>query len=424
MPVVATWPVNRGNLSVIELNQRSNTGPIPDGFPSPGGTWQPLDGTLTALAALGSPGFIAMTAADTAALRSIAVPSALLAITNPAGVAGDPTITLPVRGANLVFAGPTTGADAAPAFRALVAADIPSLSGTYQPLDADLTAIAALGSTGIAVRTAANTWAQRTITGDTEIIVANGDGVSGNPTISIGAAIARDSEVTSAIAALSTVYQPLDTDLTAIAALATTAYGRSFLTQAAAANARDLIDLDTTDTPQFARLGLGTAADGSALLKLGSLAGLLLATAGVVSAETYEAGTFTPTITFATPGDLSVAYTSQVGSYVRLGNQVTIAVQITFAATYTTASGVFRLGSLPFTASGTAPNARLLAAWVTGTTPAWPASATYLSGASQQSQTYATIVGYGSAIGAQNFTTTQIVSGTTYTLVLSGTYYL
>ncbi len=45
----------------------------------------------------------------------------------------------------------------------------------------------------------------------------------------IPATIARDSEVTSAIAALSATYQPLDSDLTAIAALSTTSYGRSLL---------------------------------------------------------------------------------------------------------------------------------------------------------------------------------------------------
>jgi hypothetical protein len=50
------------------------------------------------------------------------------------------------RTANTVFAGPTTGAAAAPTFRALVAADIPSLSAVYQPLDATLTALAALGA--------------------------------------------------------------------------------------------------------------------------------------------------------------------------------------------------------------------------------------------------------------------------------------
>jgi hypothetical protein len=43
--------------------------------------------------------------------------------------------------ANTIFSGPTTGAAAAPAFRALVASDIPSLSSVYQPLDAALTAL-------------------------------------------------------------------------------------------------------------------------------------------------------------------------------------------------------------------------------------------------------------------------------------------
>jgi len=39
-----------------------------------------------------------------------------------------------VRAANTVLAGPTTGADAAPTFRALVAGDIPSLSAVYIPM--------------------------------------------------------------------------------------------------------------------------------------------------------------------------------------------------------------------------------------------------------------------------------------------------
>lgn len=54
-----------------------------------------------------------------------------------------------------------------------------------QAYDADLAALAAFSSTGIAVRTASDTWAQRTIAAGTGIGVTNGDGVSGNPTVAI-----------------------------------------------------------------------------------------------------------------------------------------------------------------------------------------------------------------------------------------------
>lgn len=58
-----------------------------------------------------------------------------------------------------------------------------------QPLDSDLTALAALSSTGLVARTGSGTAAVRTLTGTAnQITVTNGDGVSGNPT----AAIASD----------------------------------------------------------------------------------------------------------------------------------------------------------------------------------------------------------------------------------------
>lgn len=55
-----------------------------------------------------------------------------------------------------------------------------------QPLDADLTAIAAFGSTGFAARTATNTWAQRTMVAPAAgLTIANPAGVAGNPTYAL-----------------------------------------------------------------------------------------------------------------------------------------------------------------------------------------------------------------------------------------------
>jgi len=61
-----------------------------------------------------------------------------------------------------------------------------------QQADADLTAIAGLASNGIVVRTGAGTAEVRTITAGTGISVSNGDGVSGNPTISASGSSVRE----------------------------------------------------------------------------------------------------------------------------------------------------------------------------------------------------------------------------------------
>jgi hypothetical protein len=60
-------------------------------------------------------------------------------------------LTLDSQAANVIFAGPATGAAAAPNFRALVAGDIPSLSSVYQPYDADLTSWAAFAPSAVAI---------------------------------------------------------------------------------------------------------------------------------------------------------------------------------------------------------------------------------------------------------------------------------
>lgn len=59
-------------------------------------------------------------------------------------------------------------------------------SATGQPLDSDLTAIAALATNGLIARTGTGTMATRSITGTANrIAVTNGDGVAGAPTITL-----------------------------------------------------------------------------------------------------------------------------------------------------------------------------------------------------------------------------------------------
>src|SRR5690606_35394872 len=60
-----------------------------------------------------------------------------------------------------------------------------------QPLDPDLTAIAALSTNGIVTRTASNTYTTRTIStaSASRITVSNGNGVSGNPTLDLATTV-------------------------------------------------------------------------------------------------------------------------------------------------------------------------------------------------------------------------------------------
>lgn len=98
-------------------------------------------------------------------------------------------------------------------------AELDAVAAAKQPLDSDLTAIAALSpSNDDVVQRKAGAWTNRSI-----------------------AQLATD-------LGLASGYQPLDSDLTAIAALATTSYGRSVLTQADAAALRTLAGLGTAAT--------------------------------------------------------------------------------------------------------------------------------------------------------------------------------
>lgn len=83
-----------------------------------------------------------------------------------------------------------------------VAYDDPSGTTTVS-VDADLDAIAALVGTGFPARTAPDIWAQREITAGNGVSVTNGDGVSGNPTISVDGTVQAISTKTGAYTATS-----------------------------------------------------------------------------------------------------------------------------------------------------------------------------------------------------------------------------
>lgn len=62
-------------------------------------------------------------------------------------------------------------------------------------------------------------------------------------------------------------------------------------------------------------------------------------------------GTWTPVITFSTPGDLSVAYSFQLGTYIRIGDLVTVFFDVLTSTgdfDHTTASGTLLITGLPF----------------------------------------------------------------------------
>ena len=80
----------------------------------------------------------------------------------------------------------TSWDDAAPHWSQIIGSiDVQVQIDGKQASDSDLTAIAGLSTTGLIVRTGAGTAVTRSIAQGTGIVVVNGDGVSGNPTVSI-----------------------------------------------------------------------------------------------------------------------------------------------------------------------------------------------------------------------------------------------
>ena len=118
---------------------------------------------------------------------------------------------------------------------------------------------------------------------------------------------------------------------------------------------------------------------------------------------------FTPVVTFATPGDLSVAYVNQGASYFRNGNLVTLNIDLLFTPTYTTASGELRITGSPFTALDSAFGS------VTSNFPLG-AGYTYLTSAISTATSYLNVYENGSGQPITAISTAQLTSGSQYQL--------
>jgi hypothetical protein len=115
-----------------------------------------------------------------------------------------------------------------------------------EDLDPDLAALAGVSSSGLLARTGAGTAAARTVTGSTGLTVTNGDGVSGNPTLTLDATLAGISAVTTASDQL--VYS---TGVDTFATTSFTAAGRALVDDASAAAQRTTLGVGTGDSPSF-----------------------------------------------------------------------------------------------------------------------------------------------------------------------------
>lgn len=168
-----------------------------------------LANDLAAVEGLATTGVAVRTATDTWATRTLTAPAAGLTITNPAGLAGNPTFALAndlaaveALAANGFAA--RTGTDAwavrtltAPAAGLTITNPAGTAGNPTFALANDLLQVESLATNGFAVRTGTDSWSTRIISGTTNrIAVTNGDGINGNAVIDISSSYAGQTSIT------------------------------------------------------------------------------------------------------------------------------------------------------------------------------------------------------------------------------------
>jgi hypothetical protein len=134
---------------------------------------------------------------------------------------------------------------------------------------------------------------------------------------------------------------------------------------------------------------------------------------------------FTPTIAFATEGNLSVTYINEAGSYSRIGNIVVANFLVSGTLTFSTSAGNLLVSNLPFTSNSSNANIAYGVAFIYGATgTTWPTGTYSVQGYLAPGTSSVAFLANGPGailtyFGAPNFTTGAIIqiSGTiTYLL--------
>jgi len=136
-----------------------------------------------------------------------------------------------------------------------------------------------------------------------------------------------------------------------------------------------------------------------------------------------EYNTFTPTITFATPGTLSVSYAAQAADYVYNAKEklVYFKISLSFDPTLGTASGELRI-PLPFTASNRAGAPPTYYTAIVNSNVIWPASSAFISAKLAKGGDYLTLQGIKSGASAVTLDTTNVTPGSNNIIYVSGSY--
>jgi len=327
---------------------------------------QAWDADLDAISALATTGIAVRTAANTWTTRTLTAPAAGFTITNPAGIAGNPTFVLSddlagleglsttglvTRTASNTY---TTRTLTGPAAGISVSNGDGVSGNPTLALVNDLSALEALSSTGIAIRTASDTWAQRTLQAPAAgFTITNPAGVAGNPTF----VLAND---LSALEGLSStgIAARTGSDAWSVRTITGTA-DKITVTNGSGASGDPTItipDAVTLVTPTVT--GTLTA---QALVDIsGASAGQIKfpatqnASSGANTLDDYEEGTWTPAYSAASGSFTTLTYTLQAGRYIKIGQAICIQADLSTASvTVGTASGNLSVTGFPFATSST-----------------------------------------------------------------------